>query len=415
MFILPFVITALGGFLLIKLRFFPILHPRRVARGMLRAVGEQGGYSSLALALAGTLGVGNIFGVAIAISIGGAGSVFWLLVSGIFAAVIKYAETTVCTDLSQNKGQGGMMYVIRQKLRDGRYFGALYAVLCIALSFVMGGAMQSSAAVSAAALTIGRGPVFSILFVTLTFVFIIGKKERIKSVTATLVPLAAVIYISSAMIVIIKNASVLPDVIFNILRSAFTPTAASGGLIGSLVASPMVHGFATGILSNEAGAGTSSMAHTSGSSTSPAEAGLLAMCEVIFDTVILCMLTAFAILLSVREPIGANTASLVVEAFSAAYTGGGVMLTVSVFAFALATAVCWYFYGRVALGYFTHRGGVAFPTLYLLFVGFGSLFDCSGFAAIADMILLVLTFLCAPVIIKSSDRVRTLSELDGLI
>lgn len=415
MFILPFVITALGGFLLIKLRFFPILHPRRVARGMLRAVGEQGGYSSLALALAGTLGVGNIFGVAIAISIGGAGSVFWLFVSGIFAAVIKYAETTVCTDLSQNKGQGGMMYAIREKLRCGRALGALYAALCIALSFVMGGAMQSSAAISAAALTIGHGPIFPILFVILTFAFVIGKKERIKSVTATLVPLAAVIYISSAMIVIIKNASLLPDIISGILRSAFTPTAAGGGLIGSLVVSPMVRGFATGILSNEAGAGTSSMAHTSGSSTSPAEAGLLAMCEVIFDTVILCMLTAFAILLSVREPLGTNTASLVVEALSAAYSGGGIMLTVSIFAFALATAVCWYFYGRVALGYFTHRGGVAFLALYLLFVGFGSLFDCSGFAALADVILLALTLLTAPVIIKSSDRVRALSELDGLI
>lgn len=415
MFILPFVITALGGFLLIKLRFFPILHPRRVARGMLRAVGEQGGYSSLALALAGTLGVGNIFGVAIAISIGGAGSVFWLFVSGIFAAVIKYAETTVCTDLSQNKGQGGMMYAIREKLRRGRALGALYAALCIALSFVMGGAMQSSAAISAAALTIGHGPIFPILFVILTFAFVIGKKERIKSVTATLVPLAAVIYISSAMIVIIKNASLLPDVISDILRSAFTPTAAGGGLIGSLVVSPMVRGFATGILSNEAGAGTSSMAHTSGSSTSPAEAGLLAMCEVIFDTVILCMLTAFAILLSVREPLGTNTASLVVEALSAAYSGGGIMLTVSIFAFALATAVCWYFYGRVALGYFTHRGGVAFLSLYLLFVGLGSLFDCSGFAALADVILLALTLLTAPVIIKSSDRVRALSELDGLI
>ena len=139
------------------------------------------------------------------------------------------------------------------------------------------------------------------------------------------------------------------------------------------------------------------------------------MCEVIFDTVILCMLTALTILITVRDPIGTDTAFLVVEALSAAYPGGDVLLTVSVFAFALATAVCWYFYGRVALGYFTHRGGVAFLAVYLLFVGIGSLFDCSAFAATADVILLVLTFLTVPVIIKSSDRIRTLSELDGLI
>lgn len=415
MFVLPFIITALGGFLLIKLRFFPLLHPLRVARRTLRAVGEQGGYSSLALALAGTLGVGNIFGVAIAISLGGAGAVFWLFLSGIFAAVIKYAEASVCTDLARNKGQGGMMYAIRQKLRCGGQLGALYAALCLALSLVMGGAMQSSAAVSAATLTIGKSPVFPIIFVVLTFIFIIGKRERIKAATATLVPLAAVIYIVSAAIVIIKNASLLPDVISDILRSAFTVRAAGGGILGSLVASPVVRGFATGILSNEAGAGTSSMAHTSGPSATPTGAGLLAMCEVLFDTVILCMLTALAILLSVREPLGADTATLVVDSLASAYPGGSILLTLSVFAFALATAVCWYFYGRVSLGYLTHRGDAVFLVVYLLFVGVGGLFDCSGFAAIADVILLALTLLTAPVIIKSSDRVRALSELDGLI
>ena len=232
MFVLPFIITALGGFLLIKLRFFPFLYPRRVVRGMLRAVSEQGGYSTLALALAGTLGVGNIFGVAIAISLGGAGAVFWLFVSGIFAAIIKYAEATVCSDLARNKGQGGMMYVIRQKLRRGRSLGALYAALCIVLSLIMGAAMQSSAAVSAAALTIGRGPVFSVLFVVLTFLFIVGKKERIKAVTATLVPLAAIIYVLSTVIVIIRNISFLPDVISDILKSAFDMRAVGGGAFG---------------------------------------------------------------------------------------------------------------------------------------------------------------------------------------
>ena len=415
MFILPFIITALGGFLLIKLRFFPLLHPRRTARGMLRAVGEQGGYSSLALALAGTLGVGNIFGVAIAISLGGAGAVFWLFVSGIFAAIIKYAETTVCADLARRGEQGGMMYAIRQRLRRGKPLAAAYAALCIALSLVMGGAMQSSAAVSAAALTLGHSPVFSILFVALTFAFIVGKKEHVKAVTAVLVPLATAIYVLAAMTVVIKNGSFLPAVISDILRSAFTVRAAGSGVLGSLVASPVVRGFATGILSNEAGAGTSSMAHTSGSSVSPSGAGLLAMCEVIFDTGILCMLTAFAILLSMREPLGADAAALVVDSLASAFRGSGALLTVSVFAFALSTAVCWYFYGRVSLGYFTRRGGVGFLSLYLISVGVGGLLDCSGFAAIADVILLALTLLSAPVIIKSSDRVRALSELDGLI
>lgn len=415
MFILPIIITALGGFLLIKLRFFPILHPRRVACGMLDAVAEDGGYRSLALALAGTLGVGNIFGVAIAISLGGEGAVLWLLVSGVFASVIKYAEATICTDLTETEGQGGMMYAIEKNLPAGRTLGRAYAVTCIALSLIMGAAMQSSAAISSASLVLGGGWLYPLIFVFLTAVLILGDRERIKSATAILVPLAAIIYIILTVTVIIKNAAALPEVISKIFKSALTVPAVGGGAFGSLVTSPIVRGFATGILSNEAGAGTSSMAHTSGTSRQPSNAGLLGMCEVLFDTVILCTLTALAILTSVREPLGAGTARLVVEALSSAMPGGGYLLALSVTTFALATAVCWYFYGRVSLGYLTGRSSGVFLAVYLLFAGLGGVFDCSGFAAAADVLLLVLTLLCAPVIIKSSDRIRALSELRGLL
>lgn len=415
MFILPIIITALGGFLLIKLRFFPMLHPCRTARGMLDAVAEDGGYRSLALALAGTLGVGNIFGVAIAISLGGAGAVLWLFISGVFASVIKYAEATVCADLTGTDGQGGMMYAIERNLPAGKPLGKAYAVTCIAISLIIGAAMQSSAAISSASLVLGDGWLYPLIFVFLTAVLILGDRERIKSATAILVPLAAIIYIILTVTVIIKNAATLPAIISEIFESAFTTPAVCGGTLGSLMTSPVVRGFATGILSNEAGAGTSSMAHTSGRGHHPSSAGLLGMCEVFFDTAILCTLTALAILTSVREPLGTASARLVVDALSSAMPGGGYLIALSVATFALATAVCWYFYGRVSLGYLTGRGGEAFLALYLAFVGLGGVFDCSGFAAVADVLLLVLTLLCAPVIIKSSDRIRALSELRGLL
>jgi len=415
MFVLPLIITALGGYLLIKLRFFPILHPCRTVRGILDAVAEDGGYRSLALALAGTLGVGNIFGVAIAISLGGSGAVLWLFISGIFASVIKYAEATLCTDLTETDGQGGMMYAIEKRLALGKPLGRAYAAVCVALSLIMGAAMQSSAAISSASLLLGDGWLYPFAFVILTALLILGDRERIKSATAVLVPLATVVYVLLAVTVIIRNFSALPDVISDIFKSALTPTAAGGGIIGSLTTSPVVRGFATGILSNEAGAGTSSMAHTSGSRLSPSGAGLLGMCEVLFDTVLLCSVTALAILTSVREPLGTDSAELVVGALASAFPGSGFLLALSVTTFALATAVCWYFYGRVSLGYLTERGGAVFLTVYLLFVGLGGVLDCSGFAAAADVLLLGLTLLCTPVIIKSSDRIRALSEPRGLM
>lgn len=415
MLFLPVIITALGGFFLIKLRAFPLLHPRKTLSGMLRAVRASGGYPALALALAGTLGVGNIFGVAIAISLGGAGSALWLFISGVFASIIKYAEAATAVDLCAGGGRGGMMYAAHRTLRRGRFFGSAYAAVCIMLSLVMGAAMQSSAAVSAAEIALGDSGVIPLAFLLLSGLFILFGMDRIKTVTALLVPIAAVLYVLTAAVVIIRNAALLPEVIGEILSSAFTPPAIGGGALGALVTSPVVRGFATGILSNEAGAGTSSMAHASGTALTPGEAGLLGMCEVFFDTSVLCTLTALAILTSVSHPIGMSGAQLVATALFSAYPGSDIALTASIAAFALATVVCWYFYGRTALAYFTSHGRGAYLVSYLAAVMLGALVDCSPLAALSDVLLLLLSLITAPIIIKSSDRVRALSELEGLL
>lgn len=415
MFLLPIIVTALGAFLLYKLRAFPLRHPIRTARGCIRAA-SRGGLGSLALALAGTLGVGNIFGVAISISLGGAGSVFWLFFSSVFASIIKYAEAFVSVDsIKSGEGQGGMMYAIARLLPHGRMLGGIYAVICLLLAFVMGGAMQSAAAVSAVVSTFPTSHLFiSLVFLMIFLISVLGPRERIKRTTAVLVPLAAILYTVIALSVIFRYFSEIPRVLLQILNEAFSPRALGAGVTGGLAASPIVRGYSTGILSNEAGAGTSSMAHASGANASPCSAGLLGMCEVVVDTAAICMLTALAILLPCRDTEISPESLL--SSISSAFFGSELFFCGSVFVFALATAVCWYYYGTVSARYLFGKGATrlllpAYVTVLLL----GGILDTALLAAVSDVLLLLLTLLTAPVIIKSSDRIRNLSELDRIL
>ncbi len=415
--LLPVIVTALGGFLLFKLKFFPITRPLRTARLCLSAATEEGDPRSLLLALAGTLGVGNILGVAISIAVGGAGSVFWLLVSGLFASVIKYAEATVSVDaLASGESQGGMMYVIERRLGCGSVLGKIYAAICLLLAFFMGGALQSSAAVSSLTLVTGLPPlILTLLFVTAALVFILANREKIKSLTAALVPLAAVCYVFLTLFVIFTHISELPRVISDIFREAFTLRSAGGGIAGFLLSSPIARGYSTGILSNEAGAGTSSMAHTSGGAKKPTSAGLSAMLEVFADTTVLCTLTALAILLPNSDLTAVSGGELVLSTFSSVFPLSDWLLALSVMCFALATVACWYFYGLVSWHYVLGGGEKLFLPLYAAAVALGALLDSAVSAALSDVLLLILTLLTAPVIIKSSDRIRSLSEQDGVI
>lgn len=416
MFILPVIVTALGLFLLVKLRFFPLRHPLKTAKGCFCALLDGGRFRNLSLALAGTLGVGNILGVAISISVGGAGSVLWIFVSGLFSAIIKFAEALVSVD-EHRAGGGGMMYVIASRQSGGRLLGGLYALLCLILAFVMGGAMQSSAAVSATALvTDVPTPLFISVFMLLFATFIFGRRERIKSITSVLIPLATIAYLAVSLTVIFRYFSELPRVIRDIFSSAFAPRSAVGGVLGYLAASPIVRGYSTGILSNEAGAGTSSMAHASGQDRDPLRAGLSGLFEVLFDTAFLCTITALAILLPNPEVSGMSGAELITSSLSLAFYGADILLALSVTAFALATVVCWYYYGGVCCRYlFGERSMAFFLPAYAVAVLVGALTDCSVLASLSDILLLALMLLTTPVIIKSSDRIRALSECGGLL
>ena len=302
---LPVLVISAGAFLLIKLRFFFILHPLRCFKELKRSLSSVGAFSSLMLSLSGTLGVGNIVGVAYGISIGGAGSVFWLLVSALFSSVLKFAESAISSDMKDTE-RGGIMYVIKRSFK-GRFrkLSFLYAALCLMLSLTMGSALQARSAIESLSVSpLHTQALCALCFTVAVAAVILGGSEKIVKASSVMIPLASVIYTILTLSVIIINIEKLPSVISLIFTSAFNFKAGAGGVGAFFISSAIREGFSRGLLSNEAGAGTSSIAHARNQNSSAVSVGLVGMCEVFFDTVVLCTLTAFAVLLS-----GASTAA----------------------------------------------------------------------------------------------------------
>ncbi len=419
---LPIVLSAVGMYFLIRLRFFFLIHPVRTMVKTFRAVKDSRAFRSLTLALAGTLGVGNVFGVALGLIIGGAGSLFWLFVSMIFAAVVKYAEVVICSDnlYHDRDAHGGIYYVIRNSFR--RFSSAasvMYSFGVLLLSLFMGAALQSGAVYETVGGTLGssRGAVAAVLF-AVTLALVIGGVRKIEKVTVYIIPLTTIIYIFITLSIVLLNSRELPGVIDEIILSAFDFKSAAGGIIGFLLSSPIREGFARGILSNEAGAGTSSMAHARGGSLNPALAGLVGIFEVWFDTGMICMLTGLSILTSVPDPSAFDGGmELVLYTVGSSFGSlGKYAVLFCVVCFAVATVLCWYYYGLESFSsVFGPRYRYAFLPLFLSFLVFGVYADSARIVAAVDLLMLLITALTLTALMKNSDRIRVLSERGGIL
>ena len=420
--LLPVLLVLTGGMLLIKLRFFFLIHPIKTLKRGIRAIKDKRAAKAFFLALAGTLGVGNVFGVALGLLIGGAGSLFWLLVSMIFAMVIKYSEVVMASDnLYHESGtHGGFYYVIKSSFgRFGGVLSRLYAIATLSLSLVMGAALQSDALRE----TVNEiHPIsnftLAIAFTVLTLLSIIGGTEKIEKITAIIIPLTTIIYIFMTMSVIIVNAENIPSVVLYIMRSAFDIKSALGGGVAFLSFGAVREGFLRGLLSNEAGAGTSAIAHARSGVLSPASAGLLGILEVWFDTGLICMLTGLSILLSVGDLSSFDGGmQLVMYAVGNLFGSGGKIITLAcVFAFAFATVICWYYYGSEGwCALFDRRHRLVFLPVFLGFVFLGCYLDSLLLVSATDMLMALATALTLSALIKNSDRVKALSESGGVI
>ncbi len=326
-------------------------------------------FQALTLALAGTLGVGNITGVASALTLGGPGSVFWMCLGAVLVLPVKYAEVFLALRFrkrGKNSWYGGAMYYIRDgliHLIGKKYAAALgggFAIFCCANSLITGTILQANAA--ATVFPKSKQCVVGILLAALLSLSITYGVSRIEKITVKIIPILAGFYILVSLYVIVTNISYLPSVIADICRSAFTPKAVLGSAAGIGVREAFRLGLIRGILSNEAGCGTSPTAHASADTDDPKKQAGLGVVEVVVDTLVLCSLTAFVMLISNAKynniPFGQSidAAPLALHSFEAV-TGEVVyyLLTASIVLFAFSTILAQLFYGTAAIRYLTNK------------------------------------------------------------
>ena len=418
---LPVLLLTVGVVYLFALRGFPILHPLRSLR---HAMGgnTRSALRALSVALGGTLGVGNITGVALAIAAGGAGAVFWMWMSAAIAMFLKYAEIVLALVTRRRRAdgewEGGAMLYLRAG-RLGRVVAPLFSFLCLLCAFTLGGPVQSNAAVSAAA-TVWKIPpaVVGAVLCGAVALAVFGGVKKIGAVTEMVVPILSVLYLFLSLYASLSHAREIPTVLFRVWHEAFSLSSGAAGVGGFLGAQAVRYGVSRGLLSHEAGAGTAPMAHAVAENT-PTSQGVLGMVEVFVDTFVFCTATALPLLLA--YPDGMPDASgfvLVKDAFcSLVGRAAAPLLGVSMLLFAYATLLAWCYYGRCALEYFTRRRGVAcgYLILFCVAVFWGSVGGEGALWRLADLAIALLTLIHGAALLPLLPRVLSESRRCGLL
>ena len=383
--------------------------------------GEVSHFQALATAVSGTVGNGNIAGVALAIAVGGPGATFWMILCGLIGMSTKFVECTLGVKYrdvgSDGTVYGGPMYYLTKGLKEkgyvslGKTLAVIFAFLCIGASFGGGNAAQSNQAamqlVSSFGMTGGSArTIIGIIMMILVGIIIIGGIKRIASVTEKVVPFMALIYIIACLYIIFSNFSFVDDAFGMIFTQAFSPQAGLGGLLGVLIT-----GFRRAAFSNEAGAGSASIAHSAVKTKYPASEGLVALLEPFIDTVVICTMTALVIIIfngnnSVFEYGGiggvvmidgvpAEGAGITAAAFSEYISFSGPFLTIAVVLFAISTMISWSYYGLQSWMYIFGKSKVSeltYKSIFLIFIVIGAAGDMSSVWAFSDAMILALVF-----------------------
>lgn len=398
-------------------------------------------FQSVCTALAGTVGTGNIAGVAGAIALGGPGAVFWMWCSALLGMCTKFAEVTLAVHFRErnDKGDwvGGPMYYIKNGLgKKWQVLAVLYSILGVLTVFGTGNATQVNTIVASvdSALTnfnVASGKALSninlgigILIAILVGMILLGGIKRIGNVTSKLVPFMAVFYIVMGLVLVGINYERVPAVFASIFEGAFNPRSVTGGVVGSLFIS-MRRGVSRGIFSNEAGLGTGSIAHASADVAHPIQQGMWGIFEVFADTIVICTLTALAILCSgININYGqAAGAELTISGFT--HTFGGwisVLLAVALCCFAFSTILGWGLYGSRCIEYLFGRKVVKpFIVVYALVAIVGATMDLGLLWSVADtfnglMIIpnLIAVFLLSGTVVKLAKDYFAAPEKDRL-
>ncbi len=382
--------------------------------------GEVSHFQALATAVSGTVGLGNIAGVAVAIGIGGPGATFWMIVCGLLGMSSKFVECTLGVkyrDIGPDGTvYGGPMYYLSRGLKDvgfggiGKVLGVLFAIFCIGGSFGGGNAFQANQATAQITTILGiEGgavkTIIGIIMAILVAVVIIGGIKRIARVTEKLVPLMAVIYIIASLIIILAHFTEIPTAIGQIFSGAFTPSAAVGGIVGVII-----QGFRRAAFSNEAGAGSAAIAHSAVRTKYPASEGLVALLEPFIDTVVICSMTAIVIVLFNMDGyfayggVGGNVmigeevvngVDLTARAYNDVLPGFNFVLTIAIVLFAFSTMISWSYYGLQSWKYLFGRSMAAdltFKLLFCLFVVIGAAASLQSVIDFSDAMIFAMVF-----------------------
>jgi len=401
-------------------------HAIAVTRGRYddpKDTGDVTSFQALSAALSATVGLGNIGGVAVAITIGGPGATFWMIIAGFLGMASKLTECTLGQMYRQTRSDGsvmgGAMYYLSNGLAErglarlGKVLAVTFAILCIGGSMGGGNSYQVNQSLNAIGETwpflANNGWVYGVFMVVAVGIVIIGGIRRIADVASKVVPTMCVLYVVAAMVIIVSHAADVPTAFGKIVDGAFAPTAIAGGFIGVLV-----QGFKRAAFSNEAGVGSAAIAHSAAKTPYPVREGIVALLEPFIDTILVCTMTALVIVITgaydQSNPAfaGKSGAALTSAAFGEKIGFFPYVLSVAVMLFAFSTMISWSYYGERCWSWLFGDGtAMAYRILFLCFTFLGSVITASAVLEFGDLMILGMAIPNVLGLFLLSGKVRT--------
>lgn len=373
--------------------------------------GEVSHFQALATALSGTIGLGNIAGVAIAISLGGPGATFWMILAGFLGMSSKFVECTLAVMYREVHANGivsgGPMYYISKGFAEknmpglGRVLGFAFAVMCVVGALGAGNMFQANQAFQQFMNVTGgsdsfiadKAWIFGLAMAFLVGIVIIGGIKSIARVTGKLVPFMAIIYILAALAVIVINIDKVPAAFSAIFVGAFSPEGVGGGIIGVLI-----QGFRRAAFSNEAGIGTAPIAHAAARTKEPVTQGFVSLLEPFIDTIVVCTMTALVIIITGMyvNTNGISGVELTSKAFESAFPWFKYVLTLAVILFAYSTMLSWSYYGTKAWTYIfgdTQRSDLTYKTIFCVFIVVGATSNLTSVVDFSDAMIFAMALI----------------------
>lgn len=357
--------------------------------------GDVSSFKALCIALAATVGTGNIVGVATAVKVGGPGAIFWMWMAAFFGMATKYAEGLLAVKYRSidDKGEiaGGPMFYIRNGMGEKyKPLAAFFALATILVAFFgIGTFPQVNAIVDSVHISFGLSRIATDAILTVLVAAItVGGVKSIAKVASKVIPFMAILYIVISLGLILMNLDAVPAAVSLILESAFTGTAAAGGFAGSTIMMAMQNGIARGVFSNESGLGSAPIAAAAAKTKHPAEQGLISMTGTFIDTLIICTMTGLALVLTGVWQSDAAGAAMTSAAFASVYGFfGSQLLTIALVLFAFTTILGWNYYGERACIYlFGTKGVLPYRLIFLALIASGAFLKLEAIWILADIV-----------------------------